>query len=152
MDKFKLFRLVKKNKEDELKREKAWNDRLFVKENHTPNRVNLNKSRTHIKIKSRDIKNINLNIFTEDESNPKINITSNLNNNPFNKKEIKSNKTVSNLLTIKLHRKDKKNIINHNKHKINNNNSETYKKLINLWEDLGVIIFIKVYLTKLVLI
>ena len=54
------------------------------------------------------------------------------------KKKIKSNKTVSNLLTIKLHKKDKKNIINHNKHKNNNNNTETYKKLINLWEDLGV--------------
>ena len=142
MDKYKLIGNIKNN-ENEFLKENAWNDRFYVKENNTPNRIPANKTRAHIKIKSRDIKNINLNIFTEDESNPKVNITSNLNNDnrlyPSNKKKVKSNKTFSNLLTIKLHKKDKKNIININKHKINIiNNNETYKKIINLWEELGV--------------
>ena len=71
MDKFKVLRIIKKRKENDLKKEQAWNDRFFVKESHTPNKINQNKTRTHIKIKSRDISSINLNNFIEDETNSK---------------------------------------------------------------------------------
>ena len=145
MDKFKLIRNVKKLKDNNYVKENAWNDRFYVKENHTPNKKSFNKTRTHIKIKSRDIKNINLNVFTEDETNSKINITSNINPEnkifPLHKSKLKPNKTLNNLLTLKLHKKDKKKISNH-KHKHGNNhnqnNSEMYKKIIVLWEELGV--------------
>ena len=144
MDKFRLIKKVKKLKENNFAKENQWNDRFFVKENHTPNKIHQNKSRAHIKIKSRDIKNINLNILTEEESNPKINITSNMNSDnkllPINKSKLKTNNTLSNLLALKLHKKEKKNSCN-NKHKNNKNeqnNSEIYKKIINLWDELGV--------------
>ena len=142
MEKFKLFRLVKKNIDEDLKREKGWNNRFYIKENNTPNRVPLNKTRTHIKIKSRDIKNINLNIFTEEKSNPKINITNlNTENNIYTlqKPQLKPNKTLNNLISLKLHKKENK---NKNKIKTNlnsdDNNNETYKKILYLWEELGV--------------
>ena len=143
IDKFKLFRIIKKNKENELKRGIAWNDRFFVKQNDNQNRVNLNKSKTHIRIKSRDIKNINLNIYTDDESKTKTNIASNVKTGDkilsFKKTKITPNKTFSNLLISKLHQKEKKNKINSNKKRIDqNDNSQNYKKILNLWEELGV--------------
>ena len=141
MDKYKLLRIIKKNKENDIKRENAWNDRFYVKEDNTPNKATLNKTRNHIKIKSRDIKNINLNIFTEDDSNQKMNITSNTNTNIDNKhfhphQKLKPNKTLNNLLKIKLQKKEKKKNVSQNKQ--NNNKSETYKKIVNLWDELGV--------------
>jgi hypothetical protein len=138
MDKYKLLKIIKKNKENDLKRENAWNDRFYVKEDNTPNKININKARNHIKIKSRDIKNINLNIFTEEDSNHKMNITSNLNadNKHYHPHKIKPNKTLNNLLKIKLHKKEKKKNVSHNKQ--DNNKSEIYKKLLNLWDELGV--------------
>ena len=139
MEKFKLFRLVKKNIDEELKREKGWNDRFYVKENHTPNRIPQNQARTHIKIKSRDIKKINLNIFTEEKSKQKINTTSYLNteNKIIHFQKLKPNKTLNTLLSLKLHKKEKKK--NNIKTNLNNdNNNEILKKINNLWEELGV--------------
>ena len=143
MEKYKLLRIMKKSKENDLKRENAWNDRFFVKDEHTPNKISLNKTRTHIKIKSRDIKNNNLSIFTEDEPNQKVNITTNIitENKHFHPlPKLKPNKTLNNLLKIKLHKKEKKTKLSHNKHNNNNQNnkSEIYKKILNLWEELGV--------------
>ena len=108
------------------------------KENYTPNRIPLNKTRTHIKIKSRDIKN--LNIFIDDEPNQKMNITNfktdNKILNPVPKSKLRQNKTLNNLLTLKMNKKVNKN--NSNNFDNHNNNSETYKKLLFLWEELGV--------------
>ena len=125
MDKFKIVRKMKKIKEN--------------KENYTPNRISLNKTKTHIKIKSRDIKHLNL--FIDDEPNQKMNITNfktdNKKLNPLPKSKLRQNKTLNNLLTLKMNKKV-------NKHNSNNfdcnhyNNSETYKKLLFLWEELGV--------------
>jgi len=124
MDKFKIVRKMKKLKEK--------------KENYTPNRIPLNKTRTHIKIKSRDIKN--LNIFIDDEPNQKMNITNfktdNKILNPVPKSKLRQNKTLNNLLTLKMNKKVNKN--NSNNFDNHNNNSETYKKLLFLWEELGV--------------
>ena len=142
MKKFKLIRNIKKAKENDFLKENVWNDRFFVKENNTPNRIPPNKTRAHIKIKSRDIKYLNLNIFPEDELNSKINVTSNLNVDnklfPIHKSKLNTNKTLNNLLTLKLNKKDKK-IINKNKSNNNqNNNNETFKNILLLWDDLGV--------------
>ena len=128
MDKFKLIRKVKKYKEKNK-----------IKENNTPNKIALNKNRAHIKIKSRDIKNMHL--FTDDESNQKMNITNfktdNKALNPLPKSKLNKNKTLNNLLTLKLNKKANK---HNNFHTINanNNNSEAYKKLQYLWDELGV--------------
>ena len=126
MDKFKIIKKVKKFKE-----------RNNIKENSSPNKMN--KTRTHIKIKSRDIKN--LNIYTDDESNQKMNITNSKADNkilnPLPKSKLKQNKTENNLLTLKLNKKSNK-IINYNTFHANNNNSEAYKKLLFLWDELGV--------------
>ena len=131
MDKFKIIKKVKKYKE-----------RNNIKENYTPNKTN--KTRTHIKIKSRDIKN--LNIYTDDESNLKMNITNFRNDNkilnPLPKSKLKQNKTLNNLLALKLNKKVNKNNNNNNYNTLhannNNNNSEIYKKLVFLWDELGV--------------
>ena len=143
MDKFKALRIIRKKKENDLKREKGWNDRFFVKESHTPNKISQNKSRTHIKIKSRNIRNINLNNITEDETNSKINITTNINTEnktilPLPKPKFKPYKTLKNLLN-KLHKKEEKNGANNNKNNKNGHtNSETYTKILHLWDELGV--------------
>ena len=130
MDKYKIIRKVKKYKE-----------RNNIKENYTPNKVN--KTKEHIKIKSRDIKNLNIN--TDEESNQKMNITNfradNKILNSLPKSKLKQNKTLNNLLTLKLNKKANKN--NNNNYitlhsNNNNNNSEVYKKLVFLWDELGV--------------
>ena len=141
MDGFKPLRIIKR-KESDLKKEKGWNDRFFVKESHTPNKISQNKSRIHIKIKSRDIKNINLNNITEDETNSKININTNISENktilPLPKPKLKPNKTLNNLLN-KLHKKEQKSgLNNHNNNQNGNNNSEIYTKIVHLWDELGV--------------
>ena len=138
MDKFKILKLAKKFKESDLKKDNSKNDKYHIKDNYTPNRVPLNKTRTHIKIKSRDIKN--LNIFTDDESNSKINTTTFKNENRYTninlpKSKLKPNKTLNNILTLKLHKKEK---IKNNNNNSNSNNSENYKKVLYLWEELGV--------------
>ena len=142
MDKFKLLRIVKKRKENELKREEGWNDRFYVKENNTPNKISLNKTRTHIKIKSRDIKSINPNNYTEDEANSKININTHLITEnktilPLPKPKLKPNQTLNNLLN-KLHKKEKEKEQKIGINKNNQNNNELYNKVLNLWEELGV--------------
>ena len=125
MDKFKIVRKMKKLNEK--------------KENYTPNRIPLNKTRTHIKIRSRDIKNINL--FIDDEPNQKMNITNfktdNRILNTLPKSKLRQNRTLNNLLTLKKNKKVNKFNTN-NFDKNHNNNSETYKKLLFLWEELGV--------------
>ena len=123
MDKFKVIRIIKK-----YNNKKQRNN---IKENNTPNRIPLNKTKTHIKIRSRDIKN--LNILTDDESNHRMNITN------FPKSRLKQNKTLNNLLTLKLNKKSNKhNSSNAYSSHNPNNNSETYKKLVYLWGELGV--------------
>ena len=123
MDKFKVIRIMKK-----YNNKKQRNN---IKENNTPNRIPLNKTKTHIKIRSRDIKN--LNILTDDESNHRMNITN------FPKSRLKQNKTLNNLLTLKLNKKSNKhNSSNAYSSHNPNNNSETYKKLVYLWGELGV--------------
>ena len=132
MDKFKIIRKMKKYNEK--------NERTNTKENNIPNRISFNKARTHIKIKSHDIKYSN--VPSDEESNQKMNITNyktdNKLLNPLHKSKLKQNKTENNLLALKLNKKVNKN--NNNKYKANkiNNNSEAYKKLLNLWEELGV--------------
>jgi len=123
MDKFKVIRKVRKYNEKK--------ERNNIKENNTPNRIPLTKTRTHIKIKSRDIRNIN--ILTDDESNQRMNISN------FTKSKLKPNKTLNNILTLKLNKKVNK----HNSNNIYsshnpNNNSEAYKKLAYFWGELGV--------------
>jgi len=133
MDKFKIIRKMKKYKEK--------NERTNTKENNIPNRISFNKARTHIKIKSHDIKYSN--VPSDEESDQKMNITNfktdNKILNPLHKSKLKQNKTENNLLALKLNKKVNKNNSN-NKYKANNinNNSEAYKKLLNLWEELGV--------------
>ena len=123
MDKFKVIRIMKK-----YNNKKQRNN---IKENNTPNRIPLNKTKTNIKIRSRDIKN--LNILTDDESNHRMNITN------FPKSRLKQNKTLNNLLTLKLNKKSNKhNSSNAYSSHNPNNNSETYKKLVYLWGELGV--------------
>ena len=123
MDKFKVIRIMKK-----YNNKKQRNN---IKDNNTPNRIPLNKTKTHIKIRSRDIKN--LNILTDDESNHRMNITN------FPKSRLKQNKTLNNLLTFKLNKKaNKHNSSNAYSSHNPNNNSETYKKLVYLWGELGV--------------
>ena len=123
MDKFKVIRIMKK-----YNNKKQRNN---IKENNTPNRIPLNKTKTHIKIRSRDIKN--LNILTDDESNHRMNITN------FPKSRLKQNKTLNNLLTLKLNKKSNKhNSSNAYSSHNPNNNSETYKKIVYLWGELGV--------------
>jgi len=123
MDKFKVIRKVRKYNEKK--------ERNNIKENNTPNRIPLTKTRTHIKIRSRDIRNIN--ILTDDESNQRMNISN------FTKSKLKPNKTLNNILTLKLNKKVNK----HNSNNIYsshnpNNNSEAYKKLAYFWGELGV--------------
>ena len=133
MDKFKIIRKMKKYKEK--------NERTNTKENNIPNRISFNKARTYIKIKSHDIKYSN--VPSDEESDQKMNITNfktdNKILNPLHKSKLKQNKTENNLLALKLNKKVNKNNSN-NKYKANNinNNSEAYKKLLNLWEELGV--------------
>ena len=133
MDKFKIISKVKKYKEK--------NERTNIKEINFPNRLPLNKSRVHIIIKSHDIKNLNLPL--DEESNQKMNITNfktdNKILNPLLKSKLKQNKTVNNILTLKLNKKVNKYSSNNKyKNSIVNNNSEAYKKLLFLWEELGV--------------
>jgi len=132
MDKFKIIRKVKKYKEKK--------ERNNIKENNIPNRISLNKTRTHIKIKSHDIKYSN--IPSDEESNQKKNITNfkidSKMLNPLPKSKLKQNKTENNILALKLSKKVSRNNSN-NKHKSSNiSNSEAYKKLSHLWEELGV--------------
>ena len=122
MNKFKVIKIMRKYNDKK--------ERNNIKENNTPNRIPLNKTRTHIKIRSRDLKN--LNILTDDESNYKMNKTN------FPKSKLKQNKTLNNILTLKLNKKANKHNSNANSSHNPNNNSETYKKLVYLWGELGV--------------
>ena len=87
MDKFKIIRKMKKYKEK--------NERTNTKENNIPNRISFNKARTHIKIKSHDIKYSN--VPSDEESDQKMNITNfktdNKILNPLHKSKLKQNKT-----------------------------------------------------------
>ena len=122
MNKFKVIKIMRKYNDKK--------ERNNIKENNTPNRIPLNKTRTHIKIRSRDLKN--LNILTDDESNYKMNKTN------FPKSKLKQNKTLNNILTLKLNKKVNKHNSNAFSSHNPNNNSETYKKLVYLWGELGV--------------
>jgi len=122
MNKFKVIKIMRKYNDKK--------ERNNIKENNTPNRIPLNKTRTHIKIRSRDLKN--LNILTDDESNYKMNKTN------FPKSKLKQNKTLNNIFTLKLNKKGNKHNSNANSSHNPNNNSETYKKLVYLWGELGV--------------
>ena len=52
MNKFKVIKIMRKYNDKK--------ERNNIKENNTPNRIPLNKTRTHIKIRSRDLKNLNI--------------------------------------------------------------------------------------------
>ena len=133
MDNFKIIRKVKKFKEK--------NKRINIKDSNAPSRIHLNKARTHIKIKSHDLKISN--IPSDEESNQKMNITNFKTDskilNLLPKSKLKQSKTENNLLILKLNKNVEKNNKN-NKYTANNiiKNSEAYKELLNLWEELGV--------------
>ena len=126
MDKLKLYKI---NEEKKSKNQnKPLNDKLFTKGTYTPNKIQIHKKRTHIKIKSRDL-------------NPKLNLkTENNIIYKYNKPQLRQNKTLNNINTLKYNREKKLkiNIINRHIHDFNNKKNETYKKILNLWKELGV--------------
>ena len=126
MDKLNLFKLEKENNTNQ--KNNHINNKLYTKETHTPNKIPPIKTRTHIKIKSRDL-NRELNLNTEN------NITYN-----YHKLHLRPNKTLNNLNTLKINR-DKKlkiNLINRHHLSFSYKKNDTYKKILNLWKDLGV--------------
>ena len=126
MDKLNLFKLGKENNTNT--KNKHIINKLYKKETHTPNKIPPIKTRTHIKIKSRDL-NPALNLNTEN------NITyNNLN------RQLRPNRTLNNLNTLKINRDKKLKINLINRHHLNFSlkNNDTYKKILNLWKDLGV--------------
>ena len=127
MDKLKIFNYIK-NPGQINNRNKTPFDQLKRNETHTPNKIPYNKTRTHIKIKSRDV---------QQESNLK---TENNEIYSFKKPQLRQNKTLDNLKTIKLNREKKLkiNLINRHNHDFTVKKNETYKKIFNLWKELGV--------------
>ena len=126
MDKLNLFKLGKENNTNT--KNKHIINKLYKKETHTPNKIPPIKTRTHIKIKSRDL-NPALNLNTEN------NITyNNLN------RQLRPNRTLNNLNTLKINSNNKLKINLINRHHLNFSlkNNDTYKKILNLWKDLGV--------------
>ena len=126
MDKLNLFKLGKENNTNT--KNKHIINKLYKKETHTPNKIPQIKTRTHIKIKSRDLNPV-LNLNTEN------NITyNNLN------RQLRPNRTLNNLNTLKINRDKKLKINLINRHHLNFSlkNNDTYKKILNLWKDLGV--------------
>ena len=134
MDKLKIFNLIKKSGEETkiTNKNNLINDKLFQKDSITPNKLPPNKKRTHIKIKSRDLNQV-LNLNTEN------NIIYN-----FHKPQLRQNKTLNNLNTLKLNREKKLKINLRNRPNPNSEfncnlkKNEIYKKILNLWQDLGV--------------
>ena len=132
MDKLKIFNLIKKSGEEKklTNNIEHFKDKSFQKDSHTPNKLPPNKTRTHIKIKSRDL-NQEMNLKTE-----------NIIIYDFHKPQLRQNKTLNTLNTLKLNREKKLkiNLINrHNFHpNFNYRKNEIYKKILNLWQDLGV--------------
>ena len=126
MDKLNLFKLGKENNTNT--KNKHIINKLYKKETHTPNKIPQIKTRTHIKIKSRDLNPV-LNLNTEN------NITyNNLN------RQLRPNRTLNNLNALKINRDKKLKISLINRHHLNFSlkNNDTYKKILNLWKDLGV--------------
>ena len=126
MDKLKLFKLGKENNINP--KNKNINNKLYIKETHTPNKIPPIKTRTHIKIKSRDLNPV-LNLNTEN------NMTYN-----YIKPQLRPNRTLNNLNTLKINR-DKKlkiNLLNRHHLSFSLQKNDTYKKILNLWKDLGV--------------
>ena len=96
MEKLKLFN-QKKISEEKLKtnNNNLLDDNLLLKESNTPNKLPPNKTRTHIKIKSRDvIQDVNL----RTENNVLYNIR---------KPYLRQNRTLNNLRTLKLNKEKK---------------------------------------------
>ena len=124
-----IFKQGFENKKN-IKNKNLINKLVFTKkENKTPNKIIPIKTRTHIKIKSRDLNHPELNLKTE--------------NNIYNyhKPQLRPNKTLNNLTTLKINREKKLkiNIINrHNLDFSNNKKNEIYKKILTLWKELGV--------------
>ena len=145
MDKFKLFRLLKKTEEKDSNANNRLNDKHYQDKknmNRTPNKY---EPIRHIKIKNRELK------LNNNNSNNELNITSNLkteNSNVYNthnidKSRIMPNKTLNDIMTLKINRNDKKMKINIKKRYYNNINNNTeknelYNKIVNLWKELGV--------------
>ena len=126
MDKLKLFKLGKENNINP--KNKNINNKHYIKETHTPNKIPPIKTRTHIKIKSRDLNPV-LNLNTEN------NMTYN-----YIKPQLRPNRTLNNLNTLKINR-DKKlkiNLLNRHHLSFSLQKNDTYKKILNLWKDLGV--------------
>ena len=134
MDKLKIFNLIKKSREETkiTNKNNIINEKLIQKDSITPNKIPPNKTRTHIKIKSRDLNQV-LNLNTEND------IIYN-----FRKPQLRQNKTLNNLNTLKLNREKKLKINLRNR--INPNpefnfilkKNEIYKKILILWQELGV--------------
>ena len=126
MDKLNLFKLGKENNTNT--KNKHIINKLYKKETHTPNKIPPIKTRTHIKIKSRDLNPV-LNLNTE-------------NNKTYNNlnRQLRPNRTLNNLNTLKINRDKKLKINLINRHHLNFSlkNNDTYKKILNLWKDLGV--------------
>ena len=127
MEKISIFKQGLENKKN-IKNKNLINKLGFIKkENKTPNKIIPVKTRTHIKIKSRDL-NSELNLKTE--------------NNIFNfhKPQLHHNKTLNNLNTLKINREKKLkiNIINRHNLDFTPKKDEIYKKIIYLWKELGV--------------
>ena len=126
MDKLNLFKLGKENNTNT--KNKHIINKLYKKETHTPNKIPPIKTRTHIKIKSRDL-------------NPALNLNTE-NNKTYNNlnRQLRPNRTLNNLNTLKINRDKKLKINLINRHHLNFSlkNNDTYKKILNLWKDLGV--------------
>ena len=143
MDKLKLFNL-KKKPEEEIKinnnNNNLLNDKLLIKENHTPNKLPTNKTRTHIKIKSRDL-NQDLNLKTDND------IIYNI-----RKPYLRQNRTLNNLSTLKLNKEKKLKINLINRHNLNftYKKNEIYKKILNLWQELGVNYIYQSFFNKII--
>ena len=134
MDKLKIFNLIKKSREETkiTNKNNITNEKLIQKDSITPNKLPPNKTRTHIKIKSRDLNQV-LNLNTEND------IIYN-----FRKPQLRQNKTLNNLNTLKLNREKKLKINLRNRANPNLEfnfvlkKNEIYKKILNLWQELGV--------------
>ena len=126
MDKLNLFKLEKENSKNQ--KNKLINNKLYAKETRTPKKIPPIKTRTHIKIKSRDLNPV-LNLNTE-------------NNITYNniKRQLRPNRTLNNINTLKINRDKKLKINLINRHSLNFSlkKNDTYKKILNLWKDLGV--------------
>ena len=141
MEKLKLFN-QKKISEEKLKtnNNNLLDDNLLLKERNTPNKLPPNKTRTHIKIKSRDvIQDVNL----RTENNVLYNIR---------KPYLRQNRTLNNLRTLKLNKEKKLKINLINRHNLNftYKKNEIYKKILNLWQELGVNYIYQSFFNKII--